>query len=73
MSPIVYGVLMILGLVGFIASMCLVVYLLWRKPHMEEPLPDGQYRMHFVGHNKQTGAPIYDVTELDDVSVDKDK
>ncbi len=66
MNPAVYGVLMILGLVGFIASMCLVVYFFWRRPTKDTPLPDGQYHIHFKGYNQRTGAPIYQVDQLEE-------
>ncbi len=69
---VIYAVLLLLGLVGFIVSMCLVVYVVYHKTAAvpEKPLPDGQYHMHFMGYNKMTGAPIYKVDEVDkDVAV----
>ncbi len=59
----IYFGLMIAGLVGFIASMCIILYHFWRRPKQDEALPDGQYHIHFMGHNKHTGAPIYDVEQ----------
>ncbi len=64
MDSWLYFVLMVVGLIGFVVSMCVVVYLFYKRPAKEEALPDGQYHIHFMGHNKQTGAPIYDVEQL---------
>lgn len=68
MGAIAYGILSILGLLGFIAAMCVVVYLFWRRPKPETPLPEGNYHIKCVGINKSTGAAVYDVTDLDDKS-----
>ena len=59
-------ILSLFGLLGFIASMCTVVYLFWRQPKKEIPLPDGTYHIHFIGQNPRTGAPIYDVDQVDE-------
>ena len=64
MGTIVAFVLAVLCLVGFVVSMCVLVFLFWRKPKKETALPDGQYHIHFVGTNEKTGAPIYDVDEI---------
>jgi hypothetical protein len=61
-------ILSLFGLVGFIASMCIIVRHYWRKPAVEAPLHDGMYHLHFVGHNDQTGAAVYDIIASDEDS-----
>ena len=65
-TPWLAFALYVLGLLGFIASMCLVVYFFWRKPAKDTPLPDGHYHIHFKGYNQKTGAPIYQVDQEDE-------
>ena len=59
-------VLSIVGSVGAIVALCLVVYAVYKPVKLEAPLPDGQYKIHFVGRNKMTNSPIYDVEEIEE-------
>ena len=58
-------VLSVLGLIGFVASMCVVVYLFWRRPKGQAPVADGYYRLRTVGRSIRTGEPVCDFEWLD--------
>ena len=57
---VVAFILGVIGVTGCIASICLGVYIAYRKPKTETPVIDGLYRVKTVGRNKVTGAPIYE-------------
>ena len=57
---IVAFVLGVVGLLCAIATICLGVYIAFRKPKREVPLPSGLYRVTTVGYNKVTGVPEYE-------------
>ena len=59
-------VLISLGLVVAIGLMCFGVWLAWRRPKLEEPLPDGTYRIKCVGHDKLSGTPLYEAEVVED-------
>jgi len=54
----------LLGLCGAIAAICIGVYIAWHKPKLEEPLPDGVYKIKCVGRDKATGTPLYEAEEI---------
>jgi len=54
---------------GLIASICIGVYVAWKKWPAERPIPTGIYRISIVGRNKLTGAVEY---KFDAVELDKD-
>ncbi len=65
MGQIAAWILSFFGLVGFITSMCVVVYLFWRRPKTEEPLPSGTYHVKVASVNQKTGAAVYEFEILD--------
>jgi hypothetical protein len=52
-------ILGLLGLLGLMASICIGVYIAWRKPAIERPLPTGLYRITVIGRNRLTNAVEY--------------
>lgn len=59
-------ILGLIGLLGFIVSICLFVYAVWRRPRTEGPIPSGLYRVTPVGKNKITGATEYRFDKVDE-------
>ncbi len=70
-------VALILGVAGFmlsvVAIICVGVYLAWRKPKLDEPLPDGVYRLKFLRRDKLSGTPQYEVEDIEETGEDKPK
>lgn len=60
---------LVLGVAGFmlsvVAIICVGLYLAWRKPKQEEALPDGVYRLKFLKRDRVTGAPQYEVEDVE--------
>jgi hypothetical protein len=65
--------LLLLGVGLVCASIVLGVYIAYRKPKLDKALPDGVYRIHFKGYAKLTGAPEYDIEEVEDGEVSDTK
>lgn len=57
-------VLSIVGCAGMIGVIGFGIYLAFRKPKLEEPLPDGIYHLHVKGRNRLTGAALYDLERV---------
>lgn len=55
----------LVGLIGAITAICLGLCAAYKKPRLEEALPDGVYKILLVGRDKLTGAPLYKATELE--------